>query len=321
VRLVVFGAGAVGSLFAARLARAGHAVTLVGRSAHVEEVRAHGLVVEGSDPQTVSLEARTELAPRTDADRCVLTVKTFDLETAGRSIAERLDARRPILATENGLGIESTLARGLEAGGWPDAAALVVRTVHSIPVTWVGPGRVRLAGEGEMLFAQGGTASAEAAGSESEAFAALFESAGFRVRRVPDFDREVWRKALVNAAINPVTADHGIPNGRLSEDPWRDQALRLLAEARDVAEREGFAFPSEEAEGDLWRVVKATAQNRSSMLQDVERGRPTEIDAISGAILALGRRHGLSLPATRRAAERIRARAARAARAGADSPG
>jgi 2-dehydropantoate 2-reductase len=69
---------------------------------------------------------------------------------------------------------------------------------------------------------------------------------------------------------------------------------------------EGYPFSETQAEADLFRVVRSTAENRSSMLQDVERGHPTEIEAISGTILLLGQRHGISLPATERAVQRIR---------------
>jgi 2-dehydropantoate 2-reductase len=114
----------------------------------------------------------------------------------------------------------------------------------------------------------------------------------------------------VNAAINPITADQGIENGALLKEPWRGQAERLLREAQAAARAEGFDFSDEEADRELWRVVRATAQNRSSMLQDLDRGRPTEIEAISGEILAAGGRHGIDLPQTRRALQRIRRREA-----------
>ena len=106
-----------------------------------------------------------------------------------------------------------------------------------------------------------------------------------------------------------MTALHDVLNGRLRESPWREEALELLEEARRVAAAEGVAIDRGEAEAALWRVVDATSSNRSSMLQDLDRGRPTEIEAISGALLTRAARHGLELPATRRAYERIRARA------------
>ena len=141
----------------------------------------------------------------------------------------------------------------------------------------------------------------------ARAFETLFREAGFSVRTVPAIEREVWRKALVNAAINPVTALHGVPNGDLASEPLRSEALALLDEAYRVAETEPFGLSLAEARRDFDQVVRATAENRSSMLQDLDRGRPTEIEAISGEILRLGEARGLRLPATRAIVERVRA--------------
>ena len=236
----------------------------------------------------------------------ILTVKTFDIEAAGRELARRLTRPMPVLALQNGLGVERRLASTLSGEGWPGAERLVVRGVNTIPATFLGPGRVRLAGEGEVVLGLDDRSDGPGAG-----FGPLLSGAGVRVRYVDAIAREVWRKVLVNASINPVTAEFGVENGRLAEDPWRGISVALLSEARAVAQSEGFAFTQEEAEADLFRVVRATAHNRSSMLQDLDRGRPTELDAISGALLEIGQRRGLDLPNTRRAVRRIRDRIAR----------
>lgn len=299
----MFGAGATGSLFAARLANAGHEVLAVGPGPQVRAISEAGLVVEGVRAGVFRFTVAESLDGSFRPEAVLLAVKTFDLETAARSTAAGVAAPVPTLLPQNGLGISESADRGLRAGGWRDLPT--VRAIHSVPATWLGPGRVRQAGEGEFVLPADPAPAAER-------WATLVEGMGFPVRRVADFEGEVWRKLLVNAAVNPVTADHGVLNGQLRQDPWRGQALALLAEARAVAQAEGHPVDAATAEGDLWRVVSATAENRSSMLQDLDRGRPTEIDAISGALLRAGARHGLSLPATQRAWDRIVAHAARA---------
>jgi 2-dehydropantoate 2-reductase len=306
VRVVVFGAGAIGSLFGARLAQAGHNVLLVARPDHARAIRSSGLLVEGVRPATVQLEAK-EMWPTTwGADAVLVGLKTYDLVAGGREIAAAAPHPRPLLAPQNGLGVESALAKGLVPGGWKAVESVLVRSVHSVPATLVGPGHIRQAGEGEVLL----PIELPRAPAALDTWSALLESTGFRVRRVPDFERQVWKKAILNAAINPITADHNILNGQLLRDPWRGQALQLLRDAGSVAAAEGFSFTEEELETALWQVVRATAVNRSSMLQDIDRGRPTEIDAISGRILELGRAHRLHLPATQRAVDRIALRLA-----------
>lgn len=256
--------------------------------------------MEGTDPGVVHFDAQERLGSTEPPDGILVTVKTFDVTTALTSIAAAYPQIPPVLLPQNGLGIEDRARDALEAAG--RSRAPLVRAIASIPATLLGPGRIRAAGAGEVLVAAHPAPAVEAA---TRWFAELLRSGGIPVREVEELRREEWRKLLVNAAINPVTADHGILNGRLAEDPWRSQALHLLREARDAAGLDGVVFDESEVERDLFRVVRGTADNRSSMLQDLERGRPTEIEAISGAVLRVAWKHGIDLPATRRAVDRI----------------
>jgi len=301
VRLVIVGAGAVGSLWGARLAVAGHAVTLVARREHVSAIRAKGLRVDGRSALTVRLPARETLPPRLEAEAVLLTVKAFDLAHAARAVGTACRTPIPLLLPQNGLGVEEVAVRELRASGWEHPERFVVRAVSSVPATLVEPGVVREAGHGEVVLGS----SEGPAGPSADFFFDLLTGAGFSVRRVPDLAREVWRKAIVNAAINPVTAVYRVPNGDLRSGPHREEALRLLREALLAAFAAGYEFDSEELVADFDRVVRATAENRSSMRQDVERGRPTEVDAILGELLRSATVHGLSLPALTEMAAKV----------------
>ena len=305
MRVVVFGAGAIGSLLGARLVAAGHEVVMVGRPAAAERIRTSGLVATGRTEGTFRPAATASLAAPTTTELVLLTVKAGDVREAGRQIASAIRPPVPVVALQNGLGIEEVLARGLSDGGWPGAERWVVRAINSYGATLVAPCRVHHAGDGEILLPS--TDGAAPPGT-IDRIDRLLRDGGFAVRRVTDLPRELWRKALVNAAVNPVTAQHGVANGDLLRDPLRGQAENLLKEALATARLEGQVFSDEEADRDLWRVVRATAENRSSMLQDLDRGRPTEIDEISGSILRAAQRHGLDLPHTRRAIEWVRRR-------------
>jgi 2-dehydropantoate 2-reductase len=305
VRILVFGAGAVGSRFAAGLARAGHSVAVVGRSDHVTAIATHGLVVEGDASPPVRLAARPEIGAGSGIEVVLLTVKSYDVEAAGRAIAGALPDPVPVLALSNGLGIETALAKGLAASGWTNPGDWLLRGVHTVPARLVAPGVVRITGTGEVVLGRN-----PALPDWPERLRAAFEGGGFPTRVSDEIDREVWRKVLVNAAINPVTADHGIANGRLVEEPWRGQATALLREALKAAAAEGYEFDPAEAERTVFSVARATSANHSSMLEDLERGRRTEVDSISGALLEAGRRHGLAMPSTERAVVRIHTREA-----------
>jgi 2-dehydropantoate 2-reductase len=311
VRIVVLGAGAVGSLIGAMLHRAGEDVVLVGSAEHVDAIRTGGLRIEGRLEGTFAVAAETRLAPGTSADVVWFTVKTFDLARATERAARELPASIPWVLPQNGLGAEEVARTALRsAGRTSDPDRWLVRAVNTIPATLLAPGFVRQPGDGEIRLAQPSHAGASA--PSVRLVAASLARAGVPVRFVPDIDRATWRKAVVNAAINPVSAEYGLLNGQLLQDPWRSEATALLLEARTAAQLAGYDFSREELELDLWETVRATAGNRSSMLQDIDRGRPTEIDSISGYLLETARRHSVSLPATERIVERIRRRAASA---------
>jgi 2-dehydropantoate 2-reductase len=304
VRIVIFGAGAIGSLLGASLAHGGHTVLLVGRADHVAAIRAEGLRVTGAIVETVPLLAETTVPPEFVPEMALLTPKTFDLAAAASLFALQVPVPVPTLLPQNGLGVEETVGAALTDGGWTDPPRWMVRAVNTLPATLLGPGAVRAAGKGELLL---GRASGPAAAA-TRAFARLFRAADIPVRTVEHLEREVWRKALINAAVNPVTALHGIPNGRLLEEPYLAESWELLHEALETARAYDVVFTEKEMRADLEKIVRATAENRSSMLQDFDRGRRTEIQAISGELLRRGTAKGLDLPATRRAIETIRAR-------------
>ena len=303
VKILVIGAGAVGSLFGARLSAVGYAVQLVGRPEHVAAIRARGLRVEGTGPGTFHPEAFADLGEATTPDAVLMAVKTFGLGPAASALGSRFPRPVPTLLPQNGLHVERAVIGPIRAASGTDPVPWLVRAVNTLPVTLVAPGVVRQAGDGELVIRDPNLVSLSS-GSAS-VFRELFTRAGIRVRLVPDLERELWRKALVNAAINPVTALHRVPNGRLRDAPYRAEARALLREAQRAAGAAGFVFSDVEADHDLESVVRATAENRSSMLQDRDRGRPTEVDAISGEILRAAAAHGIDLPATRAVVERL----------------
>ncbi len=305
MRVVVLGAGAIGSLLGARLVSAGHDVLLVGRADHVAAIRADGLRILGREPVVVHPRAATRWEPGEPSDACLVTTKTFDLPAALAELGTRPPV--PTLLPQNGLGIDRLARSGLRDAGWTEPDRWTVRAVNSIPATLVAPGSVRAAGDGEIVLAD--AAGAGPAAAATDVLADLLRSGGVWVRRVVDLEAEVWRKAVVNAAINPVTALHGVVNGSVRSDPLRSESLALLREAVATARAESAPLSELQAEEDFDRVSRATAENRSSMLQDLERGRPTEIEAISGELLRRGEARGLSMPATRAAVQAVRERA------------
>jgi 2-dehydropantoate 2-reductase len=132
---------------------------------------------------------------------------------------------------------------------------------------------------------------------QAMAAAELLTAAGLSTTVVRDIEERVWEKAIINAAINPLTALWRVPNGQLLNTPeQREVAGRLAHEAHAVAIAKGMHLVFDDPMAAVAAICNVSATNRSSMLQDVERGRPTEIDSINGVIVNEGRRLGVATP-------------------------
>jgi 2-dehydropantoate 2-reductase len=252
----------------------------------VRAIQARGLRIEGLTRGVFKLEATTDAERCADADLVILTTKAFDTPSAAEQLG-KLGSSSPVLSLQNGLTNVPLLL-----GRLPHASVLGGSTTHG--VTFLGPGHIRHAGRGQ-------TALGVARGPRSLALdtAALFSRAGLAASVAGDLDRVLWEKAVVNAAINPLTAVLRCANGELMDRS--DARLVSQGAAREAAEvaRARRVAVSLDPWSSVARVLAATAANRSSMLQDVEAGRRTEIDAITGEIVRLARAHGVNAPVNR----------------------
>ncbi len=268
MQISVFGAGSLGTLVGGLLARK-HEVTLVGRNPHVSRIDAEGLPITGAIDETVHPDARTDLPDQTEL--VVVTVKSFDTETAARQLRQcRLDG---VLSLQNGMGNEELLAAALDVPVLAGTCTYGARISH--------PGTVECTGIGEITVGpRGGDHSAFA-----DEVGDAFKRAGVVTAVSTDMERMLWEKLAVNAGINATTALARIPNGALIDDPIGDVATRAAREAGEVARAHGVALDGETATARTRAVAEATAENTSSMHQDILSRRRTEIDAINGYVL------------------------------------
>ena len=268
MRVCVVGAGSLGSLLAGLLASAAD-VTIVGRPADVEAIEADGLRVTGSVERHVHPDVTTE--PPATADLAVVAVKAFDTEAVARQLAD-CDLGG-VLSLQNGLGNEESLAATLDCEVLAGTCTYGARQ-HE-------PGHVECTGVGEVtLGAREGGESPLA-----DSVGGLFADAGFETTVATDMPRRLWTKLAVNAGINPPTALARVANGALVEGPAGETARAAARETARVARSEGVDLSDAAAVRAVEDVARATAANVSSMRQDVEAGRRTEVDAIGGAIL------------------------------------
>jgi 2-dehydropantoate 2-reductase len=263
-------------------------VTLLGTwQDAVEAISTHGLVVDdGRGEQSIRVRATTEARDCAASDLLLVLVKAWQTADAVRRAGEALAEEGLALTLQNGIGNYEVLSAVFGA----ERAAAGATTSGA---TLVAPGHIRLGGEGALQLGDhphlGKTL-------------ALFEGAGLRVTVDADRDSILWGKLLINAAINPLAALLRVPNGELARRPSARALLQGLArEGAQVADRSAITLPYADAATRALEVAEATAHNRSSMLQDVERGRRTEIDAINGAIVNQAQRLGLDAPLNRAA--------------------
>ncbi len=267
--ILVFGAGSLGSLVGGLLAST-HDVTLVGRNPHVETIRESGLRIAGEYDRRVTPDATTALPPDCRADCAVVTVKSFDTESAASSLADGdLDA---VLSLQNGLGNEETLAEALEAPVLAGTCTYGARRPE--------PGVVECTGVGEVVLGSRTGGESAVADRVGDAFTA----AGLETTVASDMPRRLWEKLAINAGINAPTALAAVENGELVDGPAADLARRAAAEVARVALDEGVDLDPERAREAVADVARTTASNTSSMRQDLEAGRRTEVDAINGAV-------------------------------------
>ena len=284
MRIAVIGTGALGCVYAARLA--GHAqVSMLGTWAQgVEAIQAGGITVVEGDGRMwrAVVPVYTDPAGIAGVDVALVLVKSYQTKRAAAWAGDLLRADGIAVTLQNGLDNYAALI-----GAVGEDRAGVGVTYNG--ATMLFPGEVHHVAHN--LTYLGATPDTE---TRIAALAQLLDRAGLQTQVGRDIESRLWGKAVANAAINPLTALWRVTNGELLQSDDRRWLLtRLAEEAANVARAKGIVLPFEDPVDFAESVCRATAANRSSMLQDVERGRATEIDSINGIIVAEGRGLGV----------------------------
>ncbi len=298
--VLIVGTGAMACLFAARLAAHDHKVVMLGTWPEgVAALRAHGVRLIDSIGRTRSFPVRATDDPRECAgiSTAIVLVKSWQTRQAAGRLRDCLAEDGLALSLQNGLGNLEALASMLG----PERAAAGTTTYAA---TLIAPGIARPLGNGEIALA----ASSSQRLRELEL---ILGSSSLKVRRVKDLRSLQWAKLVVNSAINPITALEMIPNGRIATcEAIRKKAQKLAMETATVAQSMGISLPFDDPAAYMEQVARRTAENYSSMVQDLQRGAPTEIDAINGAVVKYGEKYGVPTPWNQEMLQAVKARAA-----------
>lgn len=288
MKIAIIGAGAMGSLFGGRLALAGEEVWLLDVwEEHVRTIREQGLtIVTAAKDIPTRPNATTKLEEIGQADLVVIFVKSTATKAAAQTAKRLLGPATAVMTLQNGYGNAETIAAVV-------GAERVIAGTTSQGATLLGPGRIMHGGSGETHIG-------ELAGGRSERLekiASALTRAGVPTVGDDNVTALIWGKLVINVGINALTGITGLKNGQLADyDETKEVLAMAVEEAVAVADAASVTLPYADPVDKVLAIAVATAENRSSMLQDLAGGRMTEIDAINGAIVREGFRRGVPTP-------------------------
>lgn len=291
--VLIVGTGALACLFAARLAPHSE-VTMIGTWMEgIQALQKHGVrILDESGERAYPVQALSDPDQCPESDSALVLVKSWQTIRAAKQLSQCLHRKGIALTLQNGYGNLQKLQTYLGS----ERAALGITTSGA---TLLGPGKVKPGGKGPIHVVPQ---------PKLHSLLGQLKKAEFEVKESNDLDSLIWGKLVINAGINPISALLQIPNGALLEQPDAHALMEAAAlEAAAVAEASGVRLPYDDPVKRVEEVAEQTAPNHSSMFQDVQRGAPTEIEAISGAIVQEGDRLGVPTPVNRVLLHLIRA--------------
>ncbi|HLY44188.1 MAG TPA: 2-dehydropantoate 2-reductase [Stellaceae bacterium] len=289
MRIAIIGAGGIGAIYGAALAKAGNDVTFVARGAHLAAMRENGLKIEGDRGETLVRPAQTTDDPASigPVDYVLLCVKLWDVESAGAQIRAIVGPQTTVVPVQNGIDAHERLIPILGRAAVMGGSAFVTGSI-------VAPGVVRQTGSYfQLTFGEiDGRIS-----PRGERLRDLCAAAGFEGILSPDIIVPLWQKFLVVVPLANVNALSRLPLGRYRADPDLWALVKAsLEEAEAVGRAEGVALPPDAKERALAAIGSMPDHHMTSMANDLLRGNRLELPWFAGKVVELGRRHGLPTP-------------------------
>jgi 2-dehydropantoate 2-reductase len=305
MRICVVGAGAIGGLLAARLAKAGHTLTVIARGAHLAAIRDRGLrIVDDSEDFVVHCSATDQLSAAGEQDLVILAVKAHQVAAIAPDLAATYHDTTMVLTAQNGIpwwyfmkqpGPHQGLRlESVDPGGLVADHIDVERVIGSVvypAAEVVSPGVIHHLEGNRFSIGELDNSDSERIRSVSE----VLRGAGFKAPVLSDIRSEIWTKLWGNLSLNPISAlSHATLVDICQFPASRDLLAKMMAEAQQVAEALDIRFKVSLEK----RIAGAEAvgKHKTSMLQDLEAGRPMEIDALVGSIVELGRVTQIATP-------------------------
>jgi 2-dehydropantoate 2-reductase len=282
MNIVVFGAGAIGSLFGALLSQRHH-VTLVGRKPHVAAIQRYGLCIQGKTRMNITIPAVESVEQISfEPEVVILTVKAYDTKTAIEQVKGLLTEQNLVLSLQNGLGnveeIEKMVKKTQILAGVTTHGALFTR-----------PGVITHTGKGKTILG----ALSHKTETKARLLVDMFNEVAITTSLSSHIQKDLWMKSIINSSINSLTAIFGRPNGYLLHNPLLTRFMEMIcAESTAIAQASGIEVTYQQMLTATKEVITQTADNYSSMYQSLQKGQPTEVDSISGYLVNCGQQQG-----------------------------
>ena len=278
MKIIVLGAGAIGSLYGAKLSKLND-VTLVARQKHVDEINKNGLKITGLEDKVYKSKAITKIEKIEDNTLILLTTKVYDSKQAIDDIKDLIKEDTVILCLQNGLYSEN-IVKDLIGN-----KCLVLRGISNIGVAFLNPGTVQYNTHGYSVIEKSPV---------SNEFVDILRKCGLESDVSENIRKEEWKKLIINCLINPISAILRTENRVIADKNLNPLKKLIVDECLKVAGKDGIKFDIDFVK--LVDEMIKNSRNVSSMQQDILKRKKTEIDYLNGAVVELGKKYGIRCP-------------------------
>jgi 2-dehydropantoate 2-reductase len=288
VRVAIFGSGAVGGYFGGRLAAAGEDVTFIARGAHLLALQHEGLHISSPAGDLHVPQVRATDRPQAvgSVDVVLFTVKMYDVDEAAATLGPMIGPDTVVIMLQNGVEAVDMVARHVGADHVAGGAAYIVIVIDK-------PGHLRHTAAHQLVFG-------ERNGTRSPRLIAFEEAgtrAGFHAKASTEVDTDLWVKFVRLSTWSGMTTVTRSPMGVIRGDPALfNMMMTAIDEAIAVGTARGITFPPTLIEETIKFIHKFPAESKSSMFEDLERGKRLELPWLSGAVVRMGKEAGVPTP-------------------------
>jgi len=283
MNIVIFGSGAIGSLFGALLSNKNN-VILYGRKPHVDVINREGLKIDGKTIFHKKLLATSNIKEiKTNIDLLILSVKSYDTDMALKEIEKIIDDNTILLTIQNGLDNVDKIKNEFKH-------KQIICGVTTHGSIFVKPGFILHTGIGETVLGElNGVVS-----KRIKNIVDLFNNSGIITKYSNDIEKEIWIKAIINSSINPLTTIFKCKNGYLLKNPILFNTVKSICfESVRIANSEGVNINPDDIFNKTKEVINDTSDNYSSMLQSYKKYKKTEINSINGILIERGKKRNI----------------------------